>query len=445
MKIASIIEAIKKFNGSTRQPINYLLVHTGQHYDEQMSQAFFKDLALPQPDVDLEVGSSSHAQQTAEIMKRFEPVLLKEQPDVVLVVGDVNSTVACSLVASKIEYPTQHPTLNARTPRRKPLVAHVEAGLRSFDRSMPEEINRILTDQLSDFLFVSEPSGLENLRNEGFRNFVCEDILTTTNDLRLTTNDALPFVVFVGNTMIDTLLKHREVAQKSDILERLRLRIPTPNTPHPSSYAKGSVLSPQASNGCGPFAYNLQPPASNVGPYAVLTLHRASNVDNQETFRQILDALSVISKEIPIFFPAHPRTMNRIKEFHLGKYFIYINLASMTQHLTLNTQHSRIFCFEPLGYLDFLCLISNAKLALTDSGGIQEETTVLGIQCVTLRENTERPITIRQGTNVLAGTKKRDLIYHAFSHLEHPLEAGKPKFWDGLASERIIKILAHEV
>ena len=430
MKIASIIDAIHKYNNlieNSKLKIQHCLVHTGQHYDDSMSDAFFRDLELPKPDIHLDVGSASHAVQTAEIMKRFEPILLKEQPDVVVVVGDVNSTVACSLVASKIDYYTPNSELRTKNLRRKPLIAHVEAGLRSFDRSMPEEINRILTDQLSDFLFVSEQSGIDNLKNEGFKNFLnTEDVLREEYAPRLAPHD-LPVVPFVGNTMIDTLLKHREKSQGSGILNRLGLK----KTEH----------------------NNSTNPTNSTNPYAILTLHRPSNVDDKETFQEILEALAVISREVPIFFPAHPRTLNRIKEFGFEDYFDFIS-----QHSAFSTRHFCIHCIEPLGYVDFLCLMSNSKLVLTDSGGIQEETTVLGIPCVTLRGNTERPVTIAHGTNILAGFKKDKIIESALLQLNgydqirayksvklnkpNKLnEPNRPKFWDGRAGERIIKIL----
>ncbi len=383
MKIASIVDAIDTHNRSTDRPIDRLLVHTGQHYDEQMSHAFFKDLGLPQPNVDLEVGSCSHAHQTAEIMKRFEPVLLKERPDVVLVVGDVNSTVACSLVASKITYPQ----LPQPSQRSRPLVAHVEAGLRSFDRSMPEEINRILTDAVSDFLFITEKSAEENLLREGIPR---------------------EKIHFVGNTMVDTLLKHRRKAQNSKILARLGLEV--------------------------------DPERESVNNYAVVTLHRPSNVDHRETFHEILEALSAISKETPVFFPIHPRTLNRIKEFGFESYFDFV-----TQDPKFQGHNHRIRCLEPLGYLDFLCLMSNARLVLTDSGGIQEETTVLGIPCITLRQNTERPVTITHGTNVLVGATKEAIVRHAFSQLKQPPRPVKPSFWDGHAGERIIHVLVQAI
>lgn len=371
VKIASIIDAIHTHNLSTNSPIDDLLVHTGQHYSEQMSRAFFTELGLTQPSVDLEVGSSSHACQTAEIMKRFEPVVLREQPDVVLVVGDVNSTLACALVASKVTYPQATQTSR----RTRPLLAHVEAGLRSFDRSMPEEINRILTDALSGFLFITEESAEENLIQEGIPK---------------------EKIYFVGNTMVDTLLKQREKAQESTILFQLGLK-------------------KNQESGCR--------------DYAVVTLHRPCNVDNPDHFQGILEAFSAIAKEIPIFFPVHPRTMNRIRAFCFESYFHSV------------TRSSDIYDLEPLGYLDFLCLMSHAKLVLTDSGGIQEETTVLGIPCVTLRQNTERPVTITHGTNILAGTRKEDIIHHAFSKLSQSVKLRKLPFWDGHAGKRIIEIL----
>lgn len=394
MKIASIVDALHAHNRSADRPVEFLLVHTGQHYDERMSRVFFKDLGLPPPDVDLEVGSSSHAGQTAEIMKRFEPVLLEERPDVVLVVGDVNSTIACSLVASKTRYPES----DRPAARTRPLIAHVEAGLRSFDRSMPEEINRILTDALSDFLFITEKSAEENLLREGIPKGK---------------------IHFVGNTMVDTLLKHRERAQKSDILSRLGLeRNRTASSEIPSRRSKDS---------------------NGKCDYAVVTLHRPSNVDDREAFREILEALSVIGKELPILFPIHPRTMNRIKEFGFEKQVSWI-----APNATLETRRPSIYCLEPLGYLDFLCLMSNAKIIFTDSGGIQEESTVLGVPCVTLRENTERPATLTQGTNVLAGTSKEAIIRHALRQIKPRAKSGKPKFWDGRAGERIIRILTQK-
>jgi len=367
MKIAPIIDALQRHNQTSKQPIRYLLVHTGQHYDKKMSELFFDELEIPKPDIDLGVGSGSHAEQTAEIIKRFEKVCVEEKPSHVLVVGDVNSTIACALVASK---------MNIK-------VIHVEAGLRSFDRSMPEEINRVLTDAISDYLFITETSAEENLLKEGV---------------------AKEKIFFTGNVMIDTLLKHRQKAEQSPILGRLGLR-----------------------NG-----------KSICAPYCVLTLHRPSNVDNEQIFRNILEALIEISKQAPIIFPVHPRTISRIKEFRLGGHFI--------QNPDLINRGPAIYCIEPLGYLDFLSLTSHARLVLTDSGGIQEETTVLGVPCVTIRENTERPVTVTDGTNHLVGTTKSEIVGTAVSMLSNDShEAGKkrvPPLWDGRAAQRIVEILA---
>jgi UDP-N-acetylglucosamine 2-epimerase (non-hydrolysing) len=367
MKIAPIIDAIKGYNRSSDRPLNYLLVHTGQHYDEKMSKLFFDDLAIPKPDIDLGVGSASHAEQTAEIIKRFEKVCTRENPTHVLVVGDVNSTIACALVASK---------LNIK-------IIHVEAGLRSFDRSMPEEINRVLTDAISDCLFITEKSAEENLLKEGI---------------------AKEKIFFVGNVMIDTLFKHLQKAQESSILDRLGLK------------SNMSICS----------------------QYCLLTLHRPSNVDNEQIFKDILEALVEIAGQIPIIFPVHPRTMSRIKEFNMEEHFI--------QNSALKRRTSGICCIEPLGYLDFLSLMSHARLVLTDSGGIQEETTVLGVPCLTLRENTERPVTVTDGTNIVAGTKKQVITGAALSFLNgcnKSFGSGKkvPPLWDGKAATRIVSIL----
>ncbi|GJL64175.1 MAG: UDP-N-acetylglucosamine 2-epimerase (non-hydrolyzing) [Nitrospirales bacterium] len=375
MKVSAIIDAIQSHNASGGRHIEYRLVHTGQHYDAQMSQTFFTDLGIPKPDVDMEVGSSSHAQQTGEIIKRFEFIMLDEQPDVVLVVGDVNSTIACSLVASKMMYPNPTATLKLLRPR----IAHVEAGLRSFDREMPEEVNRVLTDVVSDFLFTTERSAEKNLKKEG----IPKDK-----------------VHFVGNTMVDSLLKHRKKSQESAILERLGLSHDDKGVPR---------------------------------EYGVMTLHRPSNVDDLTCFQPILEALKELSQDMPMVFPVHPRTMKRIQEFHLES-----NFASL---IPQKIGGSGLYCIEPLGYLDFLRLTANAKLVLTDSGGLQEETTILGVPCVTLRENTERPITITQGTNVLAGTMKDQILIHARQQLTHHKKHKRPKFWDGHAGQRIVEIL----
>ncbi len=369
MKIAPLIRAIEKHNQISHLKLRQILVHTGQHYDEKMSALFFDHLGLPRPDIDLGVGSASHAVQTAEIMKRFEKVLLEHRPDAIIVVGDVNSTIACALVAAKIEYTDHY--------RRRPLIVHVEAGLRSFDRTMPEEINRLLTDQISDLLFITEESAKENLLREG----IAEDK-----------------IFFVGNVMIDTLLQHLEKAKQSDILERLGLK---------------------------------------EKRYALLTLHRPSNVDYKETFLQILEALKEISQTIPIIFPIHPRTQQRVKSFGLERFFS----GFLGGH-----NDSQIRTIEPLGYLDFLKLMSLARLVLTDSGGIQEETTVLGVPCITIRENTERPVTIKEGSNTLVGTNKEKIIAAAQAVLNGAFAKRKiPPLWDGRAAERIVPILAQKL
>ena len=408
MKIAPIIEAINTYNQSQKSrghPIDHILVHTGQHYDERLSEMFFDDFALPRPGINLGVGSASHAEQTAEIMRRFESVLLQERPDVIIVVGDVNSTIACALVASKVEYPQTskyrdpdkffaHPpkvTMSAQV-RRRPLIAHVEAGLRSFDRSMPEEINRILTDAISDFLFTTENSAIDNLVREGIPR---------------------EKIFFVGNVMIDTLLKYEQEVENSKILQELGLL--NDNKSHKKN--------------------------DQTIPFGVLTLHRPSNVDNIYTFKNILEALRTISKELPVIFPCHPRTRKRIYEFQLDSYF--------QDASCINDQYQQdnnyIYWIEPLGYLDFIALICSAGLVLTDSGGLQEETTVLGIPCITLRNNTERPVTVSHGTNVIAGTEKNDIVHNALTKLNQESEPCSPPLWDGKAAHRIIDVLVTSI
>jgi UDP-N-acetylglucosamine 2-epimerase (non-hydrolysing) len=390
MKAAPIIAAINARNerlvaGYAGRPdaqvetIRHILVHTGQHYDELMSGSFFNDLNLPKPDIHLGVGSGSHATQTAEIMKKFEEVLLGEKPDIVVVVGDVNSTLACALVTSKISFDSD---------ASRPVIAHVEAGLRSFDWSMPEEVNRILTDHLSDLLFVTEESGLQNLRNEGV---------------------SADRIHFVGNTMIDSLLRFKEKAEASTILEKL------------------GFLGQGRKNG----------EASSSTRYALLTLHRASNVDNRNVFLNIMAGLEELATDCPVVFPVHPRTRRRITEFGFE-----FNLGKGTGKHKANEQGPGMIVTEPLGYLDFLCLMKHASLVVTDSGGIQEETTILGIPCVTVRENTERPVTVECGTNTIAGTKT-DAIKNAIRRqLGGNRGNGVPKNWDGRAGERIIDVLA---
>jgi UDP-N-acetylglucosamine 2-epimerase (non-hydrolysing) len=347
MKVAPIVEAMKR----REREFTPLIVHTGQHYDAAMSDAFFSDLDLPQPDVYLGVGSASHAAQTAAIMERFEPVVLQEKPDWVLVVGDVNSTLACALVCVKLGVK----------------VAHVEAGLRSRDRTMPEEINRLLTDQIADLLFTPSADANKNLLAEGI----------PTERIRL-----------VGNVMIDSLYKHLERSRQSPIKNLLDL---------------------------------------DEKPYAVLTLHRPSNVDNPLSFGRILEALETISKQLPIVFPVHPRTRKAIAELGFGERLEKIGGLRLT---------------EPLTYLDFLGLYSGARLVLTDSGGIQEETSVLGIPCVTLRENTERPITVTMGTNTVVGTDPEKIKAAALAALTQEAKpAVSIPLWDGHTAERILDAL----
>ena len=398
MKAAPIIAAIRDWNshvsgasGTSRAAqsgeriqIQQMLVHTGQHYDAAMSDSFFVDLNLPKPDVCLEVGSGSHATQTAEIMLRFEAVLGREKPDVVVVVGDVNSTLACALVAARISYDS------AGT---RPLIAHVEAGLRSFDRGMPEEVNRVLTDHISDILFVSEESGLKNLDHEGI---------------------SQGKVHFVGNTMIDSLLAYKHKADESVILDKLGLR-----------------LSPGGTT-------------SEVRPYALLTLHRPSNVDRRDTFLSILNGLKDLAESLPIVFSAHPRTRKQIAEFGLEHFFQLKPAAQSGDRSGFSGASNGIHTLEPLGYLDFLCLMSHASLVVTDSGGIQEETTCLGVPCVTVRENTERPVTVTVGTNVIAGTRA-DTIREAIQLQQTRREKGHvPEKWDGKAGQRIVGAIVGE-
>jgi UDP-N-acetylglucosamine 2-epimerase (non-hydrolysing) len=378
MKAAPIIRAVHRHNASGIGPeIEHLLVHSGQHYDEAMSDRFFVDLGLPKPDEHLGVGSGSQATQTAEILRKFEEVVSRAWPNVVIVVGDVNSTVACALATVKLpEKPGQC----------RPLVAHVEAGLRSFDRTMPEEINRIITDHLSDLLFVTEDSGIQNLRNEGI---------------------PLDTVFFVGNTMIDSLRASEGLADSSTVLEQLGLRERQQTNENHRS----------------------------VQHFALLTLHRPSNVDNRDSFEQILEGLSKLRQEIPIIFPVHPRTRNRIEEFGLASYFEKKN----------GEQRTGIRLVDPLGYIDFLCMMKNARLVLTDSGGVQEETTCLGVPCVTLRENTERPVTVRHGTNVIAGTSAEGIQSTISSQIGRKRQTSIPERWDGKAAERIVSILTEKV
>jgi UDP-N-acetylglucosamine 2-epimerase (non-hydrolysing) len=349
MKVAPIVAAMKRRENQFKS----LLVHTGQHYDEAMSEAFFRDLKMPAPDIHLGVGSASHAQQTAAIMQAFEPFVIKEQPDWVIVVGDVNSTLACSLVCAKLGIK----------------VAHVEAGLRSRDRTMPEEINRLLTDQIADLLLTPSADADDNLRAEGI----------PPERVRM-----------VGNIMIDSLLGNLERANQSNVCAGLGLSEKT---------------------------------------YAVLTLHRPSNVDDREALARVITALEEIAKRLPIVFPAHPRTRKMITELGLSERI---------------ESNKGLLLIDPVGYLDFLQLINRSCLVLTDSGGIQEETTVLGIPCITLRENTERPITVEMGTNTIAGTDPASIIKAALSALDNPPNSSVPRvppLWDGHTADRILDAL----
>ena len=378
MKIASIARAIDDHNTLRKNSvIEHLIVPTGQHYDDRMSLLFFEELELPKPDINLNVGSASHSVQTAEIMKRFEPVLLEHRPDVVVLVGDVNSTVACALVASKIQYDgsTQNSKLITHNSGvNRPFIAHVEAGLRSFDRTMPEEINRVLTDALSDFLFITEEDALVNLEHEGI---------------------SREKIYFVGNVMIDTLLINLKKAENLKTL------------PFQNKFCK------EMSNG-----------------YALVTLHRPNNVDLPEQLSDLVGCLKSVAARIPIIFPLHPRTRTNLKRFG-----IYESLEKT----------NGIMLTEPLGYLEFLGLLKSARLVLTDSGGIQEETTFLRIPCLTLRENTERPVTMSVGTNYLVGTNPEKILETVFAILDGKGKKGEvPPLWDGKAGQRIVEILVNK-
>ena len=350
MKVAPVLNALKQ-----RKNVAQTLVHTGQHYDVNMSDVFFQQLDIPAPDVNLAVGSGSHAKQTAEIMMRLEPAVLERQPDIVLVYGDVNSTVATVLVCAKLGVQ----------------VGHVEAGLRSFDRTMPEEINRLVTDQLADLLFTPSEDGDENLRREGIP---AEKIFR------------------VGNVMIDSLVRLLPAAQKAF----------TGTTTTPTGTGTKSDGMPER--------------------YALVTLHRPANVDDSETLKGILESLLEVNRDLAVIFPAHPRTRKRIADFKLDA--------------------GQLRVLDPLPYLDFLGLQSRATVVITDSGGIQEETTYLGVPCLTVRENTERPITVSIGTNVLVGRDREKLRRELSRVLAGKAKKGTvPPLWDGHAGERIADIL----
>lgn len=354
MKAAPVLHALRK-----RPTLCAQLIHTGQHYDRLMSELFFEELDLARPMLDLAVGTGSRPEQMGQVMVKLGPVLQRERPDLVVVFGDVTSTAAAALCASNLGIK----------------VAHVEAGLRSFDRTMPEELNRIVTDHLSDFLFVTEPSGVENLIRERIES---------------------DRIFFVGNVMVDTLLRHVDRARRLQ------------------SWAR----------------FGLQP-----RDYAVVTLHRPSNVDNTEVLTGFLDTLDDLSRELPVLFPIHPRTRLKLAD---TPYRVLLNEAGPSSR----ARRRRLQLVEPLGYLEFLSLMSAARLVLTDSGGIQEETTVLGIPCLTLRQNTERPITISRGTNRLVGTEREQILAAARRAIRNGHQAGfLPDLWDGAAAERIAKAL----
>jgi UDP-N-acetylglucosamine 2-epimerase (non-hydrolysing) len=350
MKMAPLYDEFAKY------PDKFMphLIHTGQHYDDSMSRLFFVDLKMPQPDIFLEVGSGSHGEQTARIMERYEKYLMEDKPDVVFVAGDVNSTMACAIDAAKLHYP----------------VAHVEAGLRSYDRLMPEEINRLLTDQVADYLLIPSADAEANLLKEGI---------------------AKDKIHLVGNIMIDSLIRHIDLARKSYTLRELGLQ-----------------------------------QGRDIEKYCLVTLHRPSNVDEKAGFEAILNALSIISRKIKVVFPMHPRTQKSVRRFGLDKVIDAMPDLIVT---------------EPLGYLDFLDLELNADFVITDSGGIQEETTFLQIPCLTLRENTERPITVSEGTNQLVKLDTEHIVKAAEDILNGIRKPGKiPKYWDGKTSERIVEI-----
>jgi UDP-N-acetylglucosamine 2-epimerase (non-hydrolysing) len=349
MKIAPVVRALQAHGG-----LRYKIVHTGQHYDREMNEVFFEELGIPSPDVFMGAGGGSHAEQTAKIMLGFEQLCQAERPDAVLVVGDVNSTIACSIVAKKMHIP----------------VAHVEAGLRSGDMAMPEEINRIVTDSISDWFFVTEPAGVENLLREG---------------------QPQEKIHFVGHVMVDNVLyQHDKLTQ-----------------------ANGSA------------AFTTSAFKTDQPRYGVVTLHRPSNVDDAKTFAGIGGALRTISEELPLIFPVHPRTRANLDKFGID----------LGERVTLT---------GPLAYMEFLNLWKDAAVVMTDSGGLQEETTALGVPCFTLRENTERPVTVEEGTNVLVGTKP-DNILAAFAGLSETKAGRRPELWDGKAAERIVAILAADL
>ena len=346
IKVAPLMEELKKY-----RQIKPILVHTGQHYDFEMSESFFKDLSIPKPNYNLEVGSGLHGAQTGKIIIEFEKVCLKEKPQLVIVVGDVNSTLAGALVAAKLHIP----------------VAHIEAGLRSRDMTMPEEINRILTDHISDFLFVTEPAGVKNLLKE---------------------NISKEKIYLVGDIMIDCLTNLKAKIQNSTILKKLKLK------------RKG---------------------------YAVLTLHRPANVDDKKVFSKLISAFEEIQKKIKIVYPIHPRTKKQIEKFGFRWRF---------------QRMKNFILIPPIGYIEMIKLVRESKFLMTDSGGLQEESTFLRVPCLTLRKNTERPITVEVGTNIVVGTNKNKILKEVNKILSGCGKRGKaPKYWDGKTAKRIVKIL----
>jgi UDP-N-acetylglucosamine 2-epimerase (non-hydrolysing) len=355
IKVAPVIQAIDKHNGVPgAKLIEHVLVHTGQHYDYEMSQVFFEDLKLDEPDIHLGVGSGTHAEQTAKVMIEFEKVLLKEKPDLVITVGDVNSTLAAALAAAKLQIP----------------IAHIEAGLRSYDRTQPEEINRLLTDHISDYLFTTSEYDDDNLKKEG---------ISTDR------------IFCVGNVMVDSLLYHKPMAEKSDILSRLNL---------------------------------------NRQGYALLTLHRPSHVDDKQSLTNIITALREVARRTPIIFPTHPRTRKNIDGLGLNEFF----------------QDGAIRLIEPLGYISFLNLEMNCRFVITDSGGIQAETTALNVPCLTILDSPIWLPTCTQGTNTMVGRQAQNLTREAFKILDGKGKKGKsPELWDGRAAERIVKAIARKL
>ena len=372
MKIAPVYHALNKEQWASR-----IIVHTGQHYDLNMSDAFFKDLGLPEPDLHLGVGSGTHAEQTGHVMIAYEKAILKTRPDLVIVVGDVNSTMACSLAASKIQYPptskssifnlqsSSTQSTNQPNQRRRPLVAHLEAGLRSFDRTMPEEINRIVTDSLADILWTPSPDADENLIREG----ISPDKIHR-----------------VGNIMIDSLEMLREKIEKQAVYKE---------------FGFGS------------------------GDYGLVTLHRPSNVDDPKVLKALCAVLTRITKRIPLVFPVHPRTRKNLEQ------------AALMPSLTGT---NGLLLLEPVNYIRFMNLVFNCRLAITDSGGIQEETTYLGIPCLTLRPNTERPLTVHQGTNQLCDLKHLETLVESLLS-ERALQPADIEFWDGHTASRVVNSL----